>query len=179
MSDDQNIIPARVEDQSTILRVPRGSLDPGLPPLEFDMKLVYLAEGRLPETENANVYTANSLGAVFNMASCKASIYSKKVAYELSKAQTLLRRRESDLLIDQWPLFIEEKKVNDSAAMRDAFLMKDKTYTDLVDRIDLLTAMEAFLKEKKEVFVRAYQQMKQLYAGEKRDPTHFNGDTDV
>lgn len=164
--------PSKTEGRSTLLRVPRGSLDSGLPPLEFDMTLVYKAEERLTETEHANVHSANPLSAVFNMASNKASVYSKKVAYELSCARTLLKRRESDLLIDNWPGFMKEKGLNDSAAMREAFMMKDKTYADLLDRIDILVAIEAFLKEKKEVFVRAYQQMKQLYANEKRDPTY-------
>ena len=174
MSDASRISSPSGAESQMVLRVPRGSLDAALPPLEFDMKLVYLAENRLSETEFANVMTANSLGAVFNMASCQAANFSKKTSYELSKAKTLLKRREADLLIDEWPAFMEEKKLNDSAAMRDAFLMKDKVYSDLTDRIDLLTAMEAFLKEKKGVFVRAYQQMKQLYASEKRDPTYVN-----
>jgi hypothetical protein len=164
--------PPRAEE-SIVLRVPRGSLDAALPPIEFDMKLVTIAEDRLCETEHANVMTAPALSSVFNMASCKASVYSKKVAYELSKAKTLLKRRESDLLIDEWPDFMEEKKLNDSASMREAFLMKDSTYRDLIDRIDLLGAVEALLKEKKEVFIRAYHSMKQLYAAEKRDPTYF------
>ena len=165
--------PPKAEGQTALLRVPRGSLEPDLPPLELDMELVYAAENRLPETEHANVYSANALGAVFNNASCKAAMYSKKVSYELSKARTLLKRREADLLIDEWPNFMAEKKLNDSAQLRDAFLARDKTYRELTDRIDLLTAMEAFLKEKKEVFVRAYQQMKGLYSAEKRDPTYL------
>ena len=177
MSDDlKNRPPSVAAEKSMVLRVPRGSLDASQPPLEFNMSLVYSAEDRLVETENANVYTANPLAALFNMASCQAATYSKKVLYELSKAKTLLKRREADLLIDEWPQFMESKKINDSAGMRDAFLTKDKTYSDLVDRIDLLTAMESFLKEKKDVFVRAYQQLKQLYAGEKRDPMYYKGD---
>ena len=171
MSDSS---PPKAEGQTALLRVPRGSLEPGLPPLELDMVLVYAAEQRLPETEHANVYSANALASVFNNASCKAGNHSKKVMYELSKARTLLKRREADLLIDEWPNFVAEKKINDSAQLREAFLERDKTYAELIDRIDLLTAMEAFLKEKKEVFVRAYQQMKQLYASEKRDPTHMD-----
>lgn len=163
-------------EESVVLRVPRGSLDKALPPIELDMSLIKSAEERLGETEAANVHTASALSAVFNMASCKAAGHSKKVAYELSKAKTLLKQRESDLLIDEWPVFLEERKINDSAAMREAFLRRDLTYRELLDRIDLLTAVEALLKEKKDVFIRAYQSMKQLYASEKRDPTYFRGD---
>ena len=160
------------QNNKVILRVPRGSLDALAEPMEFDMTEVSAVEARLCETEHANVNSANALGAVFNTMSLRVGKYAKSVQYELSKAKTLLKRREADMLIDEWPVFMAEHKLNDSKGMRDAFLTKDKIYADLTDRIDLLTAMESLLSEKKEAFIRGYQQMKQLYAAEKRDPTY-------
>lgn len=135
---------------------------------EFDtrpaVKLEYsrVAEGerRIVEARVVTGATYNELEYCFNEGYREAKMNLTTIRYELTQAQKIQRRVKSEILLDMYPDFIKERKLNDNSANREAFLEMDVGYTASQDRIDMLTAMEEMFENKIKVFENVCRYMK-------------------
>ena len=58
-----------------------------------------------------------------------------------------MRQAKSDFLLDKYPDLIKDRpKGENNTDSRDAHLMRDPSYVEALDRVAMLTAMEAFME---------------------------------
>jgi len=128
------------------------------------VKLEYnkIAEGerRLIEARVVNGGTYNELEFTFNEGYREAKSNLTVIRYELMQANKIQRRVKAECLLDQYPDFIKEKKLNDNSSNREAFLELNEEYVASQDRIDMLTAMEEMFENKIKVFENVCRYMK-------------------
>lgn len=131
-----------------------------LPEITLDLTKIKQGEDRLYEAQNVNAISYSELEYVFNEGYREAKKYLSQVGYQLTRAEKALREAKSVALLDEYPAFLIEKKMKDSAQIRDAYLETYKPYTEAQDRIDMLKAIEALLDGKVKVFENTCRYMK-------------------
>jgi len=118
------------------------------------------SERRLIEARVVNGGTYNELEYSFNEGYREAKTNLTIVRYELTQAEKAQRQIKSECLLDMYPDFIKERKLNDNSSNREAFLERSKEYVASQDRIDMLTAMEEMFENKIKVFENVCRYMK-------------------
>jgi hypothetical protein len=122
-------------------------------PVTLDLSKTKVAEDRLPEAEHVNAANYNSLEYCFNDSYRELRKVISKIAYEITRANKILKAARSEALLDKYPDFLVEHvkkfpnglkaKDIDNKDTREAFLNKDANVIAAQDRIDMLTAMLA------------------------------------
>jgi len=130
------------------------------PAISLSFNNIAEGEGRLVEARAVNGGTYSDLEYCFNEGYREAKKNLSIVGYELAQANKILRKFKSEYLIDEYPDFLKEKKIKDSASIREAFLERQKDYVSARDRIDMLNALFFLLEGKIKVFENVCRYMK-------------------
>lgn len=130
------------------------------PLVTLDFSSIKEGERRLIEARVVNPLTYSELEFTFNEGYREAKKNLAVIGYEIAQAERILRRIRSELILDEYPDFLKEKKLKDNSTIRDAFLEQNKAYVDAQERINMLKAMEALVDGKIKVFENVCRYMK-------------------
>jgi hypothetical protein len=130
------------------------------PPVPVQMGKIKEGESRLIEAKVVNPATYNELEFTFNEGYREAKAGLAVIGYEILHAEKIVRRIKSEYLLDEYPEFRKEKGLNDNSANREAFLESKENYTNAVDRVIMLKAMEKLLEGNVKVFENVCRYMK-------------------
>lgn len=129
--------------------------------LTLDLSKTKEAEIRLIEAKTVNPSTYTDLEHCFNESYRELKRHYSTLGHELAKAEKALRLAKSVVLLDKYPEFIKDKKKTlDNSDMRDAFLIQDQDYSNALDRINMLKAMESFVDGRIKVIENVSRYMK-------------------
>lgn len=117
-------------------------------------------ERRIIESKIVNGGTYNELEFVMNEGYREAKKNLTLIGYNLLKTKRVLDRVKSIALIDDYADWLKKVKLKDSAAIRDAFLQTIPNYVVAINRIDMLTALEASMEGKIKVFENVCRYMR-------------------
>lgn len=131
-----------------------------IPQITLDLSKIKYAESRLSESQVVNPGTYGELEFVFNEGYREGRTHLSIVGYQLSLAKKALKQAHSEAIIERYSDFLKDRNFKDSASMREAFLETQKDYTDAQDRIDMLVAIESFVKGKIDTFENTCRYMK-------------------
>ena len=131
-----------------------------LPQMTLDLTKIKEGEDRLYEAQNVTVISYSNLEYVFNEGYREAKKHLSQVGYQITRAEKALREAKSRALLDEYPVFLKDRNMKDSAQIRDAFLETVQDYTLAQDRIDMLKAVDALLDGKVKVFENTCRYMK-------------------
>ena len=141
--DEAPQIPAPAPGEKAAMVIPGFQ---GSPNLTLPIKATRESEARFIEVKNVNPITYTDLEHTFNESYRELKQHLATIGYQLEMAKKALRNAQSRIMLDLYPDFIQGKpKTYDNAHVRDAFLMRDKEYAEALDRISMLTALEAFM----------------------------------
>lgn len=126
----------------------------------LDMEKTREAESRILETKIINGGTYNELSFVMNEAYRETKTNLTLVRYNELLSEKELSKIKSEALIDKYADWLKEKKLKDSAAMRDAFLHSIEEYSQAVDRLNMLKAVASFYEGKIKVFENVCRYMR-------------------
>lgn len=152
---DQNL-PVQFE-RSVTLEIPAFADRPVVP---LDFGKIKEGENRLIEAQLVNPVTYSNLEFVFNEGYREARANLTVVGYEITQADRLFKKIQSELILDEYPAFLKEKGLKDNAMVRDAFLERSTQYVDARERINMLKAMESLMDGKIKVFENVCRYMK-------------------
>jgi hypothetical protein len=150
---DQNQIP----HASTSLVIPPFG---GSPALSLELTKTKEAEARLIEAKTVSPITYADLEHCFNESYRELKRHYATIGLELANAEKAQKTAKSVFLIDQYPELLAKSKLQDNGDTREAYLMRNKEYTDALDRINMLKAMEAFVEGRIKVMERVCAYMK-------------------
>lgn len=156
-----------------LLLVPRGT--PGLEPLRLDMTEVYHTERRLREVAFATPGTAPELQATYNVAANEIGKYISWVKYEKLRAEKELKLAKARVIIDDLPghaARLKESGIKMNEDIRDAYFVKDKACSEMMEKINAIEAVLALLESKFWSFIRAHDSVSNTAA--KRGMTGIN-----
>ena len=131
-----------------------------LPQMTLDLTKIKEGEDRLYEAQNVNVISYSNLEYVYNEGYREAKKHLSQVGYQITRAEKALIEAKSRALLDEYPVFLKDRNMKDSAQIRDAYLETVKDYTEAQDRIDMLKAIDALLDGKVKVFENTCRYMK-------------------
>ena len=117
-------------------------------------------ERRLIEARLVNPITYSDLEHSFGEGYREAKANLSVIGYEITQAERIFRRIRSELILDEYPEFLKEKKLKDNATIRDAFLETHKPFVDAQERINMLKAMESLMDGKIKVFENVCRYMR-------------------
>ena len=133
------------------------------PQLQFDMSKIRTGEERLLEAKNVNPATYADLESCFGERYRDLRRHLTTIGHQLNLADKALRQAKAEVLLDKYPLFLEEKaikKTQDNGDLRDAFMMRDPEYLAAIDRINMLKALESNFDGKVKVIENVSRYMK-------------------
>jgi hypothetical protein len=120
-----------------------------------------VAESRLLEAKLVTPSTYSDLEYCFNEAYREQKQNFAKVTFEISKTEKAIDDEKGRLLIDEYPVFLEQNpKLKDTADIKKAFLCRDKTISDLSDKLNTLKALEVVIDGKIKVMERTCSYMR-------------------
>jgi hypothetical protein len=131
-----------------------------LPQMTLDLTKIKEGEDRLYEAQNVTVISYSNLEYVYNEGYREAKKHLSQVGYQITRAEKALREAKSRALLDEYPVFLKDRNIKDSAQIRDAYLETVKDYTEAQDRIDMLKAVDALLDSKVKVFENTCRYLK-------------------
>lgn len=150
------LLPAKFE-QAVELAIPQFD---DRPVVTLNFSNIKEGERRLIEARLVNPITYSDLEHSFNEGYREAKANLAVIGYEITQADRIFRRIRSELILDDYPIFLREKKMKDNATVRDAFLEKNPSYVDAQERINMLKAMEALVDGKIRVFENVCRYMR-------------------
>jgi len=130
------------------------------PPIHLEWTKVREGENRLVEAQAVNGGTYAELEYTYNEGYREAKKNLSVIGYEIKQAKKIIRQTKSQYLLDDYPEFLKERKLNDNSANREAYLERQQDYVDAMDRLAMLEALESLLEGKVEVFVNVCRYMK-------------------
>ena len=130
------------------------------PTLILDVSKIREGESRLHEAQVVNPSSYSNLEYVYNEGYREARRHISVIGYQIALAEKALREAKSIALLDEYPVFLKEKNIKDSAQIRDAYLETYKPYTMAQDRIDMLKAMDSLIDGKIKTFENVCRYMK-------------------
>jgi hypothetical protein len=141
-----------MENQSHTINIPSLTGDK---PVILDLTVIKKAESRLPDTPNVTPAIYGDLWFSFNEGYRAAKKNYIELEHMITKTEKRIRELTSHVLIDEYPTFLQEKKIKDSAAYREAFLETKEEYKAALDHKAMLTAMSAMMELKIKTFENA------------------------
>lgn len=144
MNDDEvPQLPAPAPGDNAAMVIPGFQ---GSPSLTLPISATRESEQRFIEVKMVNPITYTDLEHTFNESYRELKKHLATIGYQLAMADKAKRNAQSRIMLDLYPDFIKDKpKTYDNSHVRDAFLMRDKEYSEAIDRIAMLTALEAFM----------------------------------
>jgi hypothetical protein len=133
------------------------------PALSMDMSAIRSAENRIIEAKNVNPATYADLEHDYNEAYRDLKRYLSAIGYQIVFAEKAMEEAKADILLDKYPLYLEEKgikKTQDNADLRKAFMARDLEYQACLDRINQLKALENNFDGKVKVFENVCRYMR-------------------
>jgi len=131
-----------------------------LPQMTLDLTKIKEGEDRLYEAQTVTAMSYSNLEYVYNEGYREAKRHLSQVGYQITRAEKALREAKSRALLDEYPVFLKDRNIKDSAQIRDAYLETVKDYTEAQDRIDMLKAVDALLDGKVKVFENTCRYLK-------------------
>lgn len=135
-----------------------------VPALSLDMGKIREAESRIIEAKMVNPSTYADLEHSYNEAYRDLKRHLSSVGYAIAMAEKVLEEAKSDIILDKYPQFLEEKgikKTQDNADLRKAFMARDTQYSASLDRLNQLKALESNFDGKVKVFENVCRYMRQ------------------
>jgi len=126
----------------------------------LDVRSIKEGESRILETRIVNGGTYNELEFVMNEGYREAKKNLTLVGYNKLLTEKAIRMAKSEALLDEYGVFIKEKGLKDSAAIREAFLQTKEVYVQATDRLNMLTAIESLMEGKIKVFENVCRYMR-------------------
>jgi hypothetical protein len=143
-ADDVPQLPAAAPGDKATMTIPgfRGSK-----PLVLPIAATRESEARFIEVQQVNPITYVNLEHTFNESYRELKQHLATIGYQLVMADKAMRTAKSTFLLDKYPDLIKDRpKGDNNADTRDAYLMRDTDYTEALDRVAMLTAMESFME---------------------------------
>jgi hypothetical protein len=134
------------------------------PMLSMDMSSIRSAESRIIEAKMVNPATYADLESSYNEAYRDLKRYLSAIGYQIVFTEKALEEVKADIILDKYPLFLEEKgikKTQDNADLRKAFMARDPDYQLTLDRLNQLRALESNFDGKIKVFENVCRYMRQ------------------
>lgn len=151
-----NNLPVNFADKNTLTIPPSQNR----PAVEVDMTKIREGEQRLLEAKVVNPATYTELEFTFNEGYREARKNLSVIGYEIAQAERLIRQIKSIHLIDTYPGFIKENRLNDNTANREAFLERQGDYVEATERLEQLKALESLMDGKIKVFENVCRYMR-------------------
>lgn len=149
-------LPVNFTDQTTLTIPPSDNR----PAVAIDMGKIREGETRLLEARVVNPATYTELEFTFNESYREAKKNLSAIGYEITQAERQIRHTKSIHLIDEYPSFIKENRLNDNTANREAFLERQSDYVEAVERLNQLKALESLMEGKIKVFENVCRYMR-------------------
>lgn len=130
------------------------------PSLTLKWNKIAESERRLIEAKTVNGGTYSELEYTFNEGYREARKHLSTIGYEIAKTEKKIRQVKSECILDKYPDFLKERKLKDNSANREAYLEKQEDYTNAMDRLAMLKALESLLEGKIKVFENVCRYMK-------------------
>ena len=127
----------------------------------LDLSKIREGKDRLIEAKVVNPATYLELEYTFNESYREAKQNLVIIGYEIAQTEKVLRQIKGEIILDSYPSFIKENKMNDNATNREAFLQRHQPYLDAEDRVNMLKAMEMMFDGNIRVFENVCRYMKQ------------------
>lgn len=128
--------------------------------LTLNVSNIKEAEKRLVEARVVNPTTYSDLEYVYGEGYREAKKYLSLVGYEITRAQKKVEDVKSVAILDSYPEFLVNKKLKDSAQIRDAYFNSLPDYNKSLDRVNMLRAVENLLEGKVKVFENVCRYMR-------------------
>ncbi len=130
--------------------------------LIMEMDKIRNAESRFLEAKTVSPSTYADLEHDFNESYRDIKRHLSNVGYQLTQADKALREAKADVILGTYAKHMEGKpKYQDNSDLRDAFLMRDESYTKALDRINQLKAIESNLEGKLKIVENVCKYMRQ------------------
>jgi len=152
---DSNL-PVNFTDQSKLTIPPSQNR----PAIDIDMGKIREGEERLLEAKVVNPATYTELEFIFNEGYREAKKNLAAIGYEITQADRRIRQVKSIYILDEYPAFIKESKLNDNATNREAFLERQTDYVEAIERMNQLKALESLMEGKIKVFENVCRYMR-------------------
>jgi hypothetical protein len=128
----------------------------------MEMDKIRNAESRFLEAKTVSPSTYADLEHDFNESYRDIKRHLSNVGYQLTQADKALREAKADVILGTYAKHMEGKpKYQDNSDLRDAFLMRDESYTKALDRINQLKAIESNLEGKLKIVENVCKYMRQ------------------
>lgn len=136
------------------------------PAKSFDLSKTKEAEDRLHEAKSVNPTTYSELEFVFNESFRELKKVLADTGYQITIAEKSLKAAKAEALLDKYPDFLNEqikkypedmrKKIKDidNSHTREAFINRDVEVISAIDRISMLTALQAVFEGKIQTMIR-------------------------
>ena len=133
-----------------------------IPALKLEMDKIREAESRFLEAKTVNPSTYSDLEHTFNESYRDIKRHLSNIGYHITIAEKTLREAKAEVLLGSYADFMKGKpKSHDNADLRDAFLIKDPTYSSTLDRLNQLKALESNFEGKLKVVENVCKYMRQ------------------
>lgn len=150
--------PATV-DRTTLILPELGKV----PELRLSMDKIVEAEKRLIEAKTVNPSTYVDLEHCFNESYRDLKRHLSSIGYQIAQTEKAMHTAKADVMLDTYPEYLEKndiKKYQDTADLRQSFLMRDEVYCAALDRYNQLKALESNLDGKVKVMENVCRYMR-------------------
>lgn len=140
----------------------------GIPGPTLDLRVVNIAEARIPEVAIVTPEKAPELLAAFNVAYLEASRMAIQLEEELLRAKQTVERVKALIILDRAPKILTERGLSTgknpagSADLRQAVIDSDPEYQQAVDIVNAIDCYMALMKNKAKGIEMAYTSVKRI-----------------
>ncbi len=147
--------------KSAIMLMPRA---PGsdTPEMRMNLTLVFKALGRIEEVAMLSSQKAPELMSAFNKAYLVLGKFAAVVGLEKSKAKGALDEIRARIILEKAPIVLEQHRVRESDATRQAVCDLDPEYKHTRDTFDRLVALHEVMKHQMKSLEMAYTSAKKV-----------------
>ena len=132
------------------------------PQLRLDMGIIREAETRLIEAKTVNPSTYSDLSHCYNESYRMLKAHLSNIGYQLLLADKALEEAKADVILGEYADHLKDKpKSAGSTDLRNAFLIRNKEYTEALDRVNQLKAVQSSFEGKVKVLENVVSYMKQ------------------
>jgi hypothetical protein len=114
-----------------------------VPELRLTMEKVIEAEKRLIEAKTVNPSTYADLEHCFNESYRDLKRHLSSIGYQIAQTDKAMEKAKAEVLLDKYPAYLETVEAKDNSDLRKAFLIRDETYSQALDRFNQLKALES------------------------------------
>jgi len=120
-----------------------------VPALRLGMNKIKEAESRYTEVQLVNPSTYVELEHVFNESYRDLKQYVSSVGYNLGLAKKAAEEAKADVILGSYQEYLKDKpKYHNNTDLREAFLAKDPAYSEALEKVEQLKALESHLEGK-------------------------------